>query len=243
MQDIQELTGALRETAGRHDRHEKAIAGQTRAERIAVPEVHADTRRTFGQVMGLVAITIGFTAAGAYIGRDLSGGWGIAAFVVAFALLLGLNVAVGRSNTLATTLLFGVGLLLGLVLGPVLSEYLSADPAAVWQAAGSTALFVAALGAYGWSTQRDLAPVARIASWALLAVLIVGIVAVFASIPGINLIWSIAGLIVFSGLTAYDFQRLRGAVEDEAVPIAASIFLDVLNVFQLFLLLFGGGDD
>ena len=38
-------------------------------------------RAVFGQVMGFVALTLGFLALGAYIGRDLSGGWGILAFL------------------------------------------------------------------------------------------------------------------------------------------------------------------
>ena len=206
-------------------------------------EARATAGALFGQVMGLVTVTIGFTALGAYLGRDLAGGWGIAAFVAAFILLIGLKAAVDRSRTAAMTMLFAIGLLLGLVLAPVLADYLSADPAAVWQAAGATALFVAALGSFGWATRRDLAPVARAAFWALLALLVVDIVAIFVSIPSINIIWSIAGLVIFSGFTAYDFQRLRSAGEDEAIPIAASIFLDVLNVFQFFLLLFGGGGD
>ena len=200
-------------------------------------------RPVFGEVMGLVAVTLGFTALGAYIGRDLGGGWGVVAFVVGFVLLLALDAVVQRSRSAGMTLLFAIGLLLGLVLGPGLAAYTAARPAAVWQAAGSTALFVAALGSYGWATRRDLAPVARLAFWALVALLVFGIVAVFVSIPGTNLIWSLGGLLVFGGLTAFDFQRLRTAGEDEAVPIAASIFLDVLNVFQFFLVLLGGGGD
>jgi uncharacterized protein len=61
------------------------------------------------------------------------------------------------------------------------------------------------------------------------------------SIPHANLIWSIAGLVIFGGYTIFDFNRLRRAGAESAVPIAASIFLDVLNVFLFFLQLFGGG--
>jgi FtsH-binding integral membrane protein len=199
------------------------------------------TRAVFGQVMGLVAITIGFTALGAYIGRDLSGGWGLAAFVVALGCLIGLNVAARRSEPLALTLLFAFGLLLGLVLGPVLAAYVSADPAAVWQAAGGTALFIAALGSFGWATRRDLSGLARGFFWALLALIVFGLVTLFVTIPGANVIYALAGLVIFGGLTAFDFQRLRRSGVEDAVPIAASIFLDVVNVFQFFLLLFGGG--
>jgi FtsH-binding integral membrane protein len=200
-----------------------------------------ETRAVFGQVMGLVAITIGFTALGAYIGRNLSGGWGIAAFVVALGCLLGLNVAARRSEPLALTLLFAFGLLLGLVLGPGLAAYMASDPAAVWQAAGATALFIAALGSFGWATRRDLSGLARGLFWALLVLIVFGLVTLFVTIPGANVIYALAGLVIFGGLTAFDFQRLRRAGMEDAVPIAASIFLDVLNVFQFFLLLFGGG--
>ena len=73
--------------------------------------------------MGLVALTLGFLALGAYIGRDLSGGWGILAFIASFGCIFGLNIASTRGNEqLAVTLLFGLGLLLGLALGPMLSD-------------------------------------------------------------------------------------------------------------------------
>jgi FtsH-binding integral membrane protein len=70
-----------------------------------------------------------------------------------------------------------------------------------------------------------------------------GIVAIFASIPNENVIWSVAGLVIFGGFTIFDFNRLRRAGNESAVPIAASIFLDVLNVFLFWLQLFGGGRD
>src|SRR3954454_10332868 len=111
---------------------------------VAAPR--ADARAIFGQVMGLVAFTIGFTALGAYIGRDLSGGWGIACFIAGFGCLLGLNVASRRNERLAITLLFGFWLLTALAFGPTMNAYAKADPAAIWQAVGCTALFIAALG-------------------------------------------------------------------------------------------------
>ena len=202
-----------------------------------------ETRALFGQVMALVAVTVGFTALGAYIGRDLGGGWGLAAFALAVVLVVGLNAAAKRSQSLALTMLFALGLLLGLVLGPGLAAVTAADPAAVWQAAGATALFTAALGSFGWATRRDLSSIARTLLWALVGLIVFALVTIFVAIPGANLIVAVAGLVIFGGFTAYDFQRLRSAGADAAVPIAASIFLDVLNVFQFFLLLFGGGRD
>src|ERR1700686_4438192 len=115
------------------------------------------TRAVFGQVMGLVALTVGCTALGAYIGRNLSGGTGLVLFIGAFGCIIGLNIASARGHEqLAIALLFGLGLLLGLAVGPVLAVYAKAQPAVLWQAAGATAGFVAALGSYGYATRRDL---------------------------------------------------------------------------------------
>ncbi|MDA0169069.1 Bax inhibitor-1/YccA family protein [Solirubrobacter taibaiensis] len=207
-----------------------------------VPAVRSDADgRTLGPVMGLVAVTIGFTALGAWLGRDLSGGAGLALFIGVFALVFALSGAAARGREqLATGLLFALGLVLGLAIAPVLSDYASADPAALWQAAGLTATFVAGLGAYGYSTRRDLSSWARPLVWALLALLGFGIVAIFVSIPGGNLIWSIGGLVIFGGFTVYDFNRLRRGT-DNAVLIASSIFLDVLNIFVFVLDLLGAG--
>ena len=197
-------------------------------------------RALLGQVMGYVAATVGFTALGAYLGRDLGGATGLLLFIGAFAAIIGLNIAVARGlEQLAIALLFGLGLLLGLAVAPVIADYASADPAALWQAAGATAAFVAALGAYGYATRRDLSEWARPLFWALLALIGFGIVAIFVSIPNANLIYAIAGLVIFGGFTIVDFNRLRRANPESAVLIAASIFLDVFNVFLLVLDLFG----
>jgi uncharacterized protein len=207
----------------------------------ATPLTRDRVRAVFGQVMGLVAVTLGCLALGAYIGRDLSGGIGILFFVGGLACIFGLSIASARgTEQLATTLLFGLGLLLGLALGPILSSYAKADPAALWQAAGTTAGFVAVLGTIGYTTRRDLSSWYRVLFWALLALLLFGIVAIVVSIPNANLIWSMAGLVIFGGYTILDFNRLRGAGAESAVPLAASIVLDIFNVFLFVLQLFGG---
>ena len=112
-----------------------------------------ETRGVFGQVMGLVAITVGFSALGAYLGRNLSGGTGLFLFIGAFACIFGLQFANARGREqLAIALLFGLGLLLGMAVAPVIAVYAKADPAALWQAAGATCAFVAGCGAYGYAT-------------------------------------------------------------------------------------------
>lgn len=196
----------------------------------------------FGQVMGLVALTLGFTALGAYIGRNLTGGTGILLFIGAIGCVIGLNVATARGREqLSIALLFGLGLLLGMAVGPVLNVYAKADPAALWQAAGATAGFVGACGAYGYATRRDLSSWARTLFWALLALIVFGVITIFVSIPNGNIIYAVLGLVIFGGFTIIDFNRLRRTKDmQSAVPIAAGIFLDVFNIFLFFLQLFGG---
>jgi FtsH-binding integral membrane protein len=198
-------------------------------------------RALLGQVMGLVAVAVGFAALGAYLGRDLSGATGLVLFIGAFACIFGLSVAAAkRREQLAIGLLFGLGLLLGLAVAPVIADYAKTYPSALWQAAGATAAFIAACGAYGYATRRDLSSWARTLFWALLALIGFGIVAIFVSIPNSNIIYAVAGLGIFGAFTIFDFNRLRRASPDGAVVIAASIFLDVFNVFLLLLELFGG---
>lgn len=193
----------------------------------------------FGQTMGLVAITTGFFALGAYLGRDLSQGWGLVLFIASFGLLLGLNFAASRSEQLAIAFLFGFGTLIGLATAPTIAYYAETNPQSVWQAGGATALFIAGFGAAGYATRRDLSGVARVCFWALLALIAFGIIAIFVNIPNSALIYSIVGLVIFAGFTMYDFQRLRKTKDIRAAPLlAASIFLDVLNVFLLLLSLF-----
>jgi modulator of FtsH protease len=215
---------------------ERALAGDAVA--------RDEARGLLGQVMGLVAVAVGFAALGAYLGRALSGGTGLVLFLGAFACVFALNAAAARGREqLAVGLLFGLGLLLGLAVAPVIVDYAKADPSALWQAAGATAAFVAACGAYGYATRRDLSSWARTLFWALLGLIVFGIVAIFVSIPNSHIIYAVAGLGIFGAFTIFDFNRLRRASPDGAVAIAASIFLDVFNVFLLLLELFGGGRD
>jgi FtsH-binding integral membrane protein len=210
---------------------------------VRSPLTRDETGTLVGQTMGLVAVTAGLFALGAYLGRDLSYGWGWVLYIASFACLIGLNVVAQRSEQAAITLLFGFGLLIGLATAPTVSYYASTDPRVVWQAGGATALFIAGFGAAGYATRRDLSGLARFLFWALIGLIVFGIVAIFVQIPNGQLIYAILGLVIFAGLTAFDFQRLRRTQDIRAAPVlAASIFLDVLNVFLLLLSLFGRND-
>lgn len=214
----------------------------TTAETV-VPLRRVDTSTLLGQTMGLVALTAGLFAVGAYLGRSASGIWAIVWFIAAVVVLFGVNGAVRRSERLAVGFLLAFGLLLGLAVAPTIASYVGADPRAVWDAGAATALFMAAFGAAGYATRRDLSRIARYAFSALLALIVGGIVLAFVQIPGGALVYAVLGLVVFAGLTLFDFQRLRQRGDVRTAPVlAASIFLDTLNVFLLFLSIFSGDE-
>lgn len=191
----------------------------------------------FSQVMGLVAATLGMLTLGAYLGRHLSGGASILMFIVGFLCIVGLNFTRG-SHQAAIGLLLAMGLFLGLGLGGTLNEYAQADPSAVWQAAAATGLFIGGLGSLGYAINRDLSGGYRVLFWLLLALIAFGLVSLFVSMPGGNVIYALLGLAIFGGYTVLDFNRMRRAGMEDAVTIAAGIFLDIVNVFLFFLQLF-----
>ena len=118
---------------------------------LAGAAVERDARGLLGRVMGFVAVTVGFTALGAYLGRDLSGATGLLLFIASFACIFALHFAAAREREqLAIALLFALGLLLGLAVAPVIADYANADPSAL--VAGS-----------GGPPRRSSPPVARTA--------------------------------------------------------------------------------
>jgi FtsH-binding integral membrane protein len=201
----------------------------------------ARTQTLFGRVMGLVAVTVGFATLGVYLAREMGGaGWFIA-WLVALGCLVGLNVANAKGNrNLALVLLFAFGLLMGAAVSTTVNYYSATDPTAVRQAFGATALFVGGLGAGGYAIRRDLSFLYRTAFFLLLGLILAGIVLIFVRIPALYTAYALFGLAIFGLYTVIDFNRLRRAGNEEAIPLAAGIFLDILNIFLLFLRLFAG---
>src|SRR4029077_17938612 len=89
-----------------------------------------EARGLFGQTMGLVALTAGCFALGAYVGRNAPGGWAILFYILSFGVLWGMNAATKRSEQMGVGLLFAFGLLLGLAVAPTIAYYVGADPQA-----------------------------------------------------------------------------------------------------------------
>lgn len=199
----------------------------------------ARTQTLFGRVMALVAMTVGLATLGVYLAREMGGADWFLTWLIALGCLVGLNVANARGNPgLALMLLCAFGLLIGASVSATINYYSAVDPTAVRQAFGATALFVGGLGAGGYATRRDLSFLYRMLFGLLLALILAGIVLIFVHVEALYTAYALIGLAIFGGYTVVDFNRLRRAGSEEAIPLAAGIFLDVFNVFLLFLRLF-----
>jgi modulator of FtsH protease len=155
-----------------------------------------------------------------------------------------MNFAVRKSQQLTVALLCAFGVMIGLAMAPVLAYYAGTNPQALWTAGGATSLFISGFRAAGYATRRDLSAVARVCFFALIGLIIFGIVLIFVRIPNGDLIFAVIGLVIFAGFTMFDFQRLRRSKDIRSAPLlAASIFLDVLNVFLFFLRIFARGNN
>ncbi len=197
-------------------------------------------RTLFSQTMGFVALTAAVFAGGAYVGRNVAYGTDIFWYIGAIGCLIAMRFAVRRSQAVTIALLVAFGVLLGVALAPLIAFYAKTDPGALSESAAATALFIAGFGAAGYASRRDLSSIARICFFALIGLIVFGIVMFFVNIPHGSLIYSVLGLVIFAGFTMFDFQRLRAKPDLQSAPLlAASIFLDILNVFLFFLRIFG----
>jgi hypothetical protein len=103
-----------------------------------------------------------------------------------------------------------------------------------------------AMSVYGTVTKRDLTTWSSFLTMGLFGVVIAGVVNVFLRSDGLSFVLSCAAVVVFTGLTAYDTQKLRayaraGGTSVAAAPIsgALSLYLDFINLFLAILRLFG----
>jgi modulator of FtsH protease len=193
-----------------------------------------------GQVMFLVAVALGFAAAGTYLGRDLAFGTAeICEFGALGMIIVQMFVPALREGSIGMLWLFGLALLLGIGLGPVIAEYATLDRTALYQAAGGTALTVAAMGSFGFATSRDLIRWMRPLFWALMGVFALSLVLILVG-SGEHLVLNLAIYVIVSAYLAIYFQIIRRqATERDVVWIATGVFISVVNIFLTLLRIFG----
>ena len=211
------------------------------AERSYAQAGEISTAKLLGQVMFLVAIAIGFTAAGTVVGRDLAPGTALICSLVGLGMLLIASFAPGerfRVGSFAIFWLLALSLLIGLGLGPTIAYFLVVDPTALTQAAGGTALIVAGMGALGFTLSKDLAGWMRPLSFLVLGAVGVSLVMLMlggGGNPIISLVIAVVSALLI--LVNFNFLRKHGT-EDHAVMLATGIFVSIINIFISLLNLF-----
>jgi FtsH-binding integral membrane protein len=167
-------------------------------------------------------------------------------------LLLELVLVVGLSwlarripYSLAALLFIVYAIVTGLTLSIIVLVYTASSIAVVFLI---TAGIFAAMSLYGYFTKRDLTGLGMVLFMLLIGIILAGIVNIFLNNSMISFVTSVIGVIVFTGLTAYDVQRIRrigesgysgGDLNKLAITGALSLYLDYINLFLELLSLFG----
>jgi FtsH-binding integral membrane protein len=213
----------------------------------SVAETRARRGTLVGQVMGLLAFSLLFTAGGAVIGRALGPASLVLSFIGSFGCLIALRFTRSKPG-LNLGLFYAFSVFEGMLLGLVLESYFGRGMGAVVRnAAFTTGGLVVLLGSYAWTTKRDLSGMGNYLFAALLAVIVASVVGIFLQSSLLYMLLSAATAALFSGFVIYDIQRLKTAEggQETAVWLAVAIYLDIFNLFLAILRLFGlfGGSD
>lgn len=198
------------------------------------------TAQLLGQVMFLVAIALGMAALGTVLGRDLSIGTARICSFTGFGMLLVSSFAGERFRVgpFAMGWLFATAVAIGLGLGPVIEYFSTVEPSALTQAAGTTALTVAATGALGFALSKDLARWMRPLSLVVFGAVIVSLVITLAS-GTMSPILSAGICLVSAALIVVNFNYLRKhGTENDAIWLATGIFVSIVNIFVSLLNIF-----
>ena len=190
-----------------------------------------------GQVLGLLAFSMLFTAGGAIVAPV----FGAAAFplgmIGSILTLLVLIFARRLAAAVRLGLFYLFSTLEGLTLGVLLNSYLAAGLGnVVVLAGGTTGGLVLALSAYAWTTKRDLSGLGSYLSMALIGVIIASLAGIFISVPVFHLVLASLTAILFSGFVLYDVQQVKYAnAGADPIMLAIDIYLDILNLFLALL--------
>jgi FtsH-binding integral membrane protein len=161
--------------------------------------------------------------------------------VVAFA-----PIATRVSAAAATAMFFGYAALSGVTFSVIFLRYTAGSIGGTFVITGG---MFAGLSAYGAFTKRDLSSIGSFAIMGLWGLILGSIVNIFLGSPMLYWLTTFMGVIVFTGLTAYDTSKLKqlgthAAVSGEArtklaLQGALILYLDFINLFLMLLRIFG----
>ncbi len=203
----------------------------------------------YSRVMFYFGLALLTSAAGTYVGFNYI----IEIFVANPAtiyILLALELVLIFTSRLWSTrkpinyLLFAAfAFITGITIVPLLASVILefGGPDIIVKALIATTLMFTGTAVYGWVTHRNLSGLRGFLFTALIGMIIVSIIGIF--IPWSNtfeMIFSGIGVIVFSGFTMYDIQKLKIFPQDRALDAALMLYLDIFNLFIYILRLMSG---
>lgn len=173
-------------------------------------------------------------------------GFGWLTFIAPLVMVFAFNWVVNSGTAKQVQLLFwSYAALMGISLTPIFLLYTQSSLVRVFLI---TAGAFGALSLYGYTTKRDLTGMGSFLYMGLFGLIIATLVNLFLKSSGLDWALSIIGVGIFSGLTAFDAQRIRviynstdndETITKKALSGALSLYLDFINLF-LYLLRFLG---
>ncbi len=211
--------------------------------------------RTFKIVYGwmcaglaLSGVVAWYTAASGLWERVLMGPGYMGCVIAELALVFVLSLAINKLPVAVAYLMFlGYAALNGLTLSVVFIAY---ELALVQKVFFITAGMFGGLALWGTFTKGDLSSIGSVCGMALWGLVIAGVVNLFMHSSGLDFVLSFAGILIFTGLTMYDAQKVKqlaaaeGSMDSAAVHKvgilgALTLYLDFVNLFLHILRFFG----
>ena len=169
-------------------------------------------------------------------------------FLAPLALVLFLSFRISKMSVGAAQATFwGYAALLGVSLASIFAIYTAAS---ITQVFFITAATFGAMSLWGYTTNRDLTGMGSFLFMGLIGIIIASVVNIFLGSSALGFAISVIGVLIFTGLTAYDTQKIKemyyvgddGTVAGrKAIMGALSLYLDFINLFLMMLRLFGQG--
>jgi len=158
---------------------------------------------------------------------------------------IGFALAANPPRELALLMLAGFSALMGLSFAMIFAVFTMGSIVMAFM--GAAVLF-GTMSLYGYFTRRDLTSIGQFMFIGLIAIVIASIINIFIGSSVMTIVISAIAVIVFTGLTAYDTQKIREMVSEETsgsieVMGALTLYLDFINIFLSLLQLFGGKKD
>jgi uncharacterized protein len=177
---------------------------------------------------------------------SLSGlGWLVAFAPLAF--VFGIGMGINRLSVGAAQGLFwGFAAVMGLSLSSLFFVYTGQSLVRVFFI---TAILFGSMSMWGYTTKRDLTSMGHFLIMGVWGILIASIVNIFLQSSALQFAVSVVGVVAFTGLTAYDTQKIKGmyyqtmgdatSAAKSSILGALNLYLDFINLFVMLLRFFG----